>query len=134
MSEIEKSVFNCFEEIKRGHYNGRHLHVLRSIREHSQQSSDREGIRLSTSELLFLMYHDGMINSNDDLQCLSQNLEKCHRKKRLIRMKSPSNITRCGVCDVPASQKCGKCRKVFYCKKEHQLMHWNEHKKACLNF
>jgi hypothetical protein len=32
-------------------------------------------------------------------------------------------------------KKCGKCKKVFYCGKEHQLLHWKSgHKQVCTGF
>jgi len=41
----------------------------------------------------------------------------------------------CAECGVPATKRCGNCRKygvcVFYCSAEHQKRHWKEHKKSC---
>lgn len=39
---------------------------------------------------------------------------------------------KCAVCGVAASQKCGGCRNVVYCGKEHQIVHWKKgHKAEC---
>ncbi|XP_050334966.1 SET domain-containing protein SmydA-8 [Bactrocera neohumeralis] len=44
-------------------------------------------------------------------------------------MTNPGN---CAVCGVAASQKCGGCRNVVYCGKEHQIIHWKKgHKAEC---
>lgn len=38
----------------------------------------------------------------------------------------------CAVCGVPAHQKCGGCKNVSYCGKEHQKIHWKKgHKAEC---
>lgn len=40
-------------------------------------------------------------------------------------------VTVCGLCGVPASLKCSKCRCVYYCSVEHQKADWKSHKKVC---
>uniref|UniRef100_W8B5D3 Protein msta, isoform A n=1 Tax=Ceratitis capitata TaxID=7213 RepID=W8B5D3_CERCA len=43
-----------------------------------------------------------------------------------------TNQGKCAVCGVAASQKCGGCRNVVYCGKEHQIIHWKKgHKGEC---
>ncbi|KAK5641709.1 hypothetical protein RI129_010256 [Pyrocoelia pectoralis] len=42
--------------------------------------------------------------------------------------------TNCEVCQKPANQKCGGCHNIFYCCKEHQKVHWKDHKKFCRPF
>ncbi|KAF4518908.1 hypothetical protein B566_EDAN006746 [Ephemera danica] len=38
----------------------------------------------------------------------------------------------CAVCQLPASQRCGACREVFYCTREHQKQDWSRgHKARC---
>lgn len=38
----------------------------------------------------------------------------------------------CEVCGVSSSKKCSKCKKVFYCSRDHQTMDWKfYHKKKC---
>ncbi|CAG5091470.1 Oidioi.mRNA.OKI2018_I69.PAR.g13063.t1.cds [Oikopleura dioica] len=38
----------------------------------------------------------------------------------------------CVVCGYPGPNRCAKCKKTFYCSREHQLAHWKEgHKKRC---
>ncbi|XP_053954619.1 SET domain-containing protein SmydA-8 [Anastrepha ludens] len=43
-----------------------------------------------------------------------------------------ANPDKCAFCGVAATQKCGGCRNVVYCGKEHQVMHWKKgHKAQC---
>lgn len=46
---------------------------------------------------------------------------------------SNKNNFKCGVhdCPVPAVSRCGGCQKVGYCSKEHQKLHWKDHKGDC---
>ncbi|XP_014209828.1 protein msta-like [Copidosoma floridanum] len=37
----------------------------------------------------------------------------------------------CAVCKISAKQKCGGCRSVFYCSRDHQKQHWKEHSRSC---
>lgn len=41
------------------------------------------------------------------------------------------DIGLCQKCEKDASTKCTGCRKVFYCSKECQKLHWNDHKDVC---
>ena len=124
---IQKAIFEIFDDIKNGNYKGRTLQEIQDLR-----TANGGGLKMRTDELVFLMYNEGCINSDDDLKCLSQNLGKSQRrenKKTLI--KSPSKISRCGFCNDPASLKCNQCKQVFYCNREHQKEHWAEHKTMC---
>lgn len=38
----------------------------------------------------------------------------------------------CFECDKPASQLCGRCRKIFFCSKKCQRKSWKTHKLACI--
>lgn len=37
----------------------------------------------------------------------------------------------CNVCKIKSSKICSKCKGVFYCSVEHQVLDWKEHKKWC---
>lgn len=37
----------------------------------------------------------------------------------------------CGVCRKKSTAVCSRCKKVFYCGKEHQNLHWRFHKILC---
>ena len=39
----------------------------------------------------------------------------------------------CGLpnCQTTALQKCSRCKRVYYCSKEHQTKHWKQHKHDC---
>ncbi|XP_050545316.1 SET domain-containing protein SmydA-8-like [Daktulosphaira vitifoliae] len=37
----------------------------------------------------------------------------------------------CFVCRKPAGHRCGKCNRVYYCGREHQLNDWMKHKNTC---
>ncbi|RHZ81921.1 hypothetical protein Glove_116g54 [Diversispora epigaea] len=41
----------------------------------------------------------------------------------------------CTVCGLHGSKRCGKCKKTYYCSKEHQTIHWKtgKHKEYCDN-
>ena len=39
---------------------------------------------------------------------------------------------KCGFCFKDSVLKCGRCKKIFYCSKEHQKSHWKIHKKQCV--
>jgi hypothetical protein len=38
----------------------------------------------------------------------------------------------CSWCGSPASLRCSRCKSTWYCCKEHQRMHWREHKITCI--
>ena len=38
---------------------------------------------------------------------------------------------KCAVCGDTATQRCSKCKSVWYCTRECQLSHWKEHKALC---
>ncbi|CAG9774107.1 unnamed protein product [Ceutorhynchus assimilis] len=40
----------------------------------------------------------------------------------------------CEQCKQPSTQKCSKCKLVFYCSADHQKEHWNEHKNNCRSY
>ena len=41
-------------------------------------------------------------------------------------------IDRCAVCGSDSSLSvCGRCKKVAYCSREHQKVHWKQHKTHC---
>lgn len=52
---------------------------------------------------------------------LSANPSKYHVNKSQI----------CAVCGIISTLCCSKCKYIFYCSKEHQLMHWQSHKNDC---
>ena len=33
--------------------------------------------------------------------------------------------------EISVSFKCSKCKSAFYCGREHQSLHWKDHKKVC---
>jgi len=39
--------------------------------------------------------------------------------------------TSCAVCNCPAPHTCSGCQSVRYCSKEHQKVHWRDHKANC---
>lgn len=44
-------------------------------------------------------------------------------------------MSKCEICGVAADLKCGGCKSVFYCGKDHQKKHWkNGHKLQCRCF
>ncbi|KAJ3645799.1 hypothetical protein Zmor_023431 [Zophobas morio] len=40
----------------------------------------------------------------------------------------------CEVCQKPAIHRCGGCRRVCYCSKQHQQDHWEQHKNVCRSY
>ncbi len=40
---------------------------------------------------------------------------------------------KCAYCGDPASKKCAKCKKAFYCSSEHQKMDLQKHKDNCVS-
>ena len=38
---------------------------------------------------------------------------------------------KCGCCGEPATQRCSKCKSVWYCSRECQLKDWKAHKEMC---
>ncbi|OXU17269.1 hypothetical protein TSAR_015909 [Trichomalopsis sarcophagae] len=49
-------------------------------------------------------------------------------------MKPSTDEEVCAVCKVPAKQKCGGCKSVFYCGREHQKANWREHSAKCKSY
>lgn len=42
---------------------------------------------------------------------------------------------KCGFCGIAATMKCGGCKTVFYCGKEHQKLDWKKtHKSRCKSY
>lgn len=40
----------------------------------------------------------------------------------------------CYVCGIKAPSHCSKCKKVYYCCRKHQILHWQKgHKESCIN-
>ena len=44
------------------------------------------------------------------------------------------DATLCIVCGKEASKLCSACQTTHYCSKEHQKLHWKEHKLHCKTF
>ena len=40
-------------------------------------------------------------------------------------------LIQCTVCRGPGKKRCGRCRKVHYCSRDHHKSHWMEHKRFC---
>jgi hypothetical protein len=48
------------------------------------------------------------------------------------KMLEDASVPGCPLCDKTTNLlTCGKCKAVSYCSKEHQKMHWKQHKKVC---
>lgn len=46
-----------------------------------------------------------------------------------------NKMSKCEICGIAADLKCGGCKNVFYCGKDHQKKHWkNGHKSQCRCF
>jgi len=41
---------------------------------------------------------------------------------------------KCGVCGELATQRCSKCKQVWYCSRDCQLREWKDHKPICAIF
>ena len=48
--------------------------------------------------------------------------------KTCVVKQSPS----CAICESLTVFKCGRCKKIFYCSRPHQILHWNIHKHECI--
>ena len=46
---------------------------------------------------------------------------------------APKNMF-CAICGEPSTSRCAKCLAAFYCSKEHQSAHWEEHRPICKKF
>lgn len=44
-----------------------------------------------------------------------------------------SHTEECAFCNLDASKKCSRCKKVFYCSKQCQKNDWRNHKQTCQN-
>lgn len=54
-------------------------------------------------------------------------------KKVWVRtMKNPA--LKCAVCKQRSVFKCMRCKKVYYCGKKHQTLHWHKHRELCRTF
>jgi hypothetical protein len=50
---------------------------------------------------------------------------------KLINKQAVETMKQCGLCAKPAKQLCGKCKKIYYCCRDHQLSDWEKHKQIC---
>jgi hypothetical protein len=51
---------------------------------------------------------------------------------RAGKLRSAVEILPCKVCgELEKTKRCGRCKVVAYCGKEHQKADWKEHKKVC---
>ncbi|KAH7919654.1 hypothetical protein BV22DRAFT_849940 [Leucogyrophana mollusca] len=46
-------------------------------------------------------------------------------------MSKASKAAECALCGAKSTQRCSRCREVFYCTEEHQYTHWRAHKNYC---
>jgi hypothetical protein len=52
-------------------------------------------------------------------------------KTKYLAMKYQLGGNNCIVCGVEAKNLCARCKKAYYCSREHQENDWPEHKKVC---
>eukprot|EP00056_Hartaetosiga_gracilis_P014536 m.240806 g.240806 ORF g.240806 m.240806 type:complete len:159 (+) comp16096_c0_seq1:80-556(+) len=48
--------------------------------------------------------------------------------------KRPEGMCAMTDCTVISTKRCGRCKVVFYCCKDHQVKHWKTHKEECRLF
>lgn len=58
-----------------------------------------------------------------------------HTKKRIKRdLNLTNDFPQCAVCGkIDQIQRCSKCKKAFYCSREHQVKHWPTHAPYCIS-
>ena len=111
------------------HYTGRSLEDLRAMRTNAMTIGG--ATEMNAQELFHLFANDGN-HSEDEIKIYIHFLNRCFRKpKKYIRVSEPDKVKRCGLCNDPASLRCSKCNKVYYCCQPHQKEHWKLHKKEC---
>lgn len=88
-----------------------------------------------------------LLNNIDELRSLSlqtwlrqphviQWIETDHPRKKIKRDSTAltSNSYHCAVCGkIDQIQRCSKCKKAFYCSREHQIKHWPTHAPYCIS-
>ena len=68
----------------------------------------------------------------DDMIIYSPSIKLGKGDANLIsRICQTSAINECAFCRKVSSLRCARCKKVFYCCKEHQKSHWKAHKSVC---
>jgi MYND finger len=95
--------------------------------------NDGNDVRVSPAEAFYIYHKKGC--SIDTVKCYILSMNKAIRKTSsntsMVSQKPFDKVHRCGVCHDPSSLRCGRCRKEYYCTKQHQEMHWIRHKKEC---
>jgi hypothetical protein len=56
-------------------------------------------------------------------------VDECNRTLRSVNI---CGRLGCGVKLAPEAKRCGRCRRIAYCSRECQKVHWSEHKKNCV--
>jgi len=76
----------------------------------------------------------GRIQSNDKFgfQLISSPDTSSKDILKTIKKQMKKEFQVCGLCSQHAKTLCSKCKKVYYCCREHQVSDWKAHKKNCV--
>ncbi|CAF3754949.1 unnamed protein product, partial [Rotaria sordida] len=42
-----------------------------------------------------------------------------------------NDTPKCAICGEPATKRCSRCQREWYCRRECQVKHWPKHKTMC---
>ena len=91
-----------------------------------QVMEDEDTIKSTEEQMKEAMYE------TNDMIIYSPSFKLSKGDANLVsRICQMSAINECAFCRKVSSLRCARCKKVFYCCKEHQKSHWKAHKSVC---
>lgn len=68
---------------------------------------------------------------NIEVTLLNFRLSDAYNTEFLEKFDEAKGDAKCAGCGKDAIQRCSRCHKVWYCNRECQVNHWNEHSTNC---
>ena len=81
--------------------------------------------------LIFQEKIDDMIRIENENRKSRDNINMQAKNEMVENKKLIGAHGKCGVCGRDSTLSCCKCKKIYYCCKEHQTEDWNNHKQIC---
>jgi hypothetical protein len=100
------------------------LEMVPPIRDHLEKIFDKDHKKILNASLQELV-HSGREKMIEKAKKLASAYDVDQFKAAM------PEVHPCAKCGREAYKKCSKCKEIWYCARECQVSHWNEHKKNC---